>query len=211
MLLAPRRVIARRPLWVSVTRNPVVRRVNKVAALSNMRRDSGWLSEVPRKRLPSAKSAPFLANASISTAMSGAQCCPSASNVTMTPAPSLSANSIPVWSPAPCPKLMGCRTTLPPASGGNGTCRVGRAIIDDEGAISSALDVGDDARDHRRLIVGGDDNAYSRRLRHHRSSRNEEKPTPDQHDADHKPYRNGSAKTRQPSAGVSANASARNG
>src|SRR5260370_20395527 len=92
-------------------------------------------------------------------------------------------------------------------SSGNGTCRVGRAIIDDEGAISSALDVGDDARDHRRLIVGGDDNAYSRRLRHHRSSRNEEKPTPDQRDADHKPYRNGSAKTRQPSAGVSANAS----
>ncbi len=30
---------------------------------------------------------------------------------------------------------------------------------------ASALDVGDDARDHRRLIVGGDDNAYSRRLR----------------------------------------------
>ncbi len=35
MLLAPRRVIARRPLWVSVTRNPVVRRVNKVAAHTN--------------------------------------------------------------------------------------------------------------------------------------------------------------------------------
>src|SRR5213075_388838 len=85
---------------------------------------------------------------------------------------------------------------------GDGTCRVGRAIIDDEGAISSALDVGDDARDHRRLIVGGDDNAYSPRLRHHRSSRNEEKPTQDQHEADYVPYRNGSAKTRQPSAGV---------
>src|SRR5438132_1234538 len=78
-LLAPRRVIARRPLWVSVTRNPVVRRVNKVAASSNMRRESGWLTEVARKRLPRAKSAPCLANASSSTAMSGAECCPSAS------------------------------------------------------------------------------------------------------------------------------------
>jgi hypothetical protein len=76
---------------------------------------------------------------------------------------------------------------------GDGTCRVGRAIIDDEGAISSALDVRD-ARDHRRLIVGSDDNPYLRRLRHHRSSRNEEKPTQDQHD-DHDRIDNGSAKT----------------
>src|ERR1700738_4562710 len=66
---------------------------------------------------------------------------------------------------------------------GNGTCRVGRAIIDDGGAISSALDVADDARDHRCLIVGSDDNPYLRRLRGHRSSRNEEKPTQNQHDA----------------------------
>src|SRR2546423_4335833 len=60
---------------------------------------------------------------------------------------------------------------------GNGTCRVGRAIIDDEGAISSALDVGDDVRDHRCLIVGSDDNPYLRSLRRHCSSRNEEKHT----------------------------------
>src|SRR5258705_6594401 len=87
---------------------------------------------------------------------------------------------------------------------GDGTCRVGRAIIDDEGAISSALDVGDDARDHRRLIVGGDDNPYSRLLRRHRLSRNEEKTTQNQHDAV------ASTTVRQPSAGASANASARN-
>src|SRR5258708_40077997 len=68
---------------------------------------------------------------------------------------------------------------------GNGTCRVGRAITDDDGAISSVLDVGDDARDHRCLIVGTDDNPYLRRLRGHRSSRNEEKPTQNQHDAGH--------------------------
>ncbi len=58
---------------------------------------------------------------------------------------------------------------------GDGTCRVGRAIIDDEGAISSALDVGDDGRDHRCLIVGSDDNPYLRLLQRHRLSRNEEK------------------------------------
>src|SRR5256885_14951507 len=68
---------------------------------------------------------------------------------------------------------------------GNGTCHVGRAIIDDEGAVSSALDVGDDVRDHRCLIVGSDDNPYLRSLRRHRSSRNEEKHTENQHDADH--------------------------
>src|SRR3954470_1751235 len=51
---------------------------------------------------------------------------------------------------------------------GNGTGRVGRTIIDDEGAISSALDVGDDVRDHRCLIVGSDDNPYLRSLRRHR-------------------------------------------
>src|SRR5260370_25913615 len=79
---------------------------------------------------------------------------------------------------------------------GNGTCRVGRAIIDDEGAISSALDVGDDARDHRCLIVGSDDNPYLRRLRGHRSSRNEEKPTQNRHDADHSRIDNGSATKR---------------
>src|SRR5258708_27836417 len=60
---------------------------------------------------------------------------------------------------------------------GNGACRVGRAMIDDEGAISSALDVGGDARDHRWLIVGSDDNPYLRLLRRHRLSRNEEKTT----------------------------------
>src|SRR5512133_918095 len=60
---------------------------------------------------------------------------------------------------------------------GIGACRVGRAIVDDEGAIPSALDVGDDARNHRCLIVGSDDNPYCRLLRRHRSSRNEEKTT----------------------------------
>src|SRR5439155_23838078 len=62
-----------------------------------------------------------------------------------------------------------------------------------EGAMSSALDVGDDARDHRCLIVGSDDNPYLRRLRRHRSSRNEGKPTQNQHDADHSRIDNGSA------------------
>src|ERR1700738_1195427 len=66
---------------------------------------------------------------------------------------------------------------------GNGACRVGRAIIDDEGAISSALDIGGDARDHRCLIVGSDDYPYLRLLRRHRLSRNEEKTTQNQHDA----------------------------
>ena len=37
---------------------PVVSRVNQVAALSSRRRDSGWFMDAPRKRLPSAKSAP---------------------------------------------------------------------------------------------------------------------------------------------------------
>src|SRR6185369_9149434 len=89
---------------------------------------------------------------------------------------------------------------------GEGTCRVGRAIIDDEGAISSALDVGDDARDHRRLIVGGDDNPYWRRLRHYRAHPAMKK-SPPKISAMRITNRidNGSAKTRQPSAGVSAN------
>src|SRR5712672_3304496 len=90
---------------------------------------------------------------------------------------------------------------------GNGTCRVGRAIIDEEDAISSALNVGDDARDHRCLIVGSDYNPYLQRLRRHRSSRNEEKPTQNQHDADH----SASTTVWQPSAGIIAKASARNG
>src|ERR1700682_695742 len=83
-----------------------------------------------------------------------------------------------------------------PGVSGHGTCRVGRAIIDDEGAISSALDVGDDARDHRCLIVGSDDNPYLRLLRRHRLSRNEEKPTQNQHDADRSRIDNGSATKR---------------
>src|SRR5207253_1093122 len=45
-------------------------------------------------------------------------------------------------------------------------------------------------------IVGSDDNPYLRRLRRHRSSRNEEKPTQNQHDADHSRIDNGSATKR---------------
>ena len=84
----------------------------------------------------------------------------------------------------------------PTCFSGDGTCRVGRAIIDDEGAISSAFDAGDDACDHRCLIVGSDDNPYLRCLRRHRSSRNDEKPTQNQHDADHSRIDNGSATKR---------------
>ena len=51
---APRRVIARRPLCVSVRLMPTVRRVNQVASRSATRRDSGWFKVSPRKRLPSA-------------------------------------------------------------------------------------------------------------------------------------------------------------
>src|SRR5438132_140881 len=51
---APRAVIARRPLWVSVTGSPVLARVNQSAVLSRMRRDTGRFAVAPvRKRLPS--------------------------------------------------------------------------------------------------------------------------------------------------------------
>ena len=45
---------------------------------------------------------------------------------------------------------------------------VGRAVVDDDGAISGAADVGDDARDHRRLVVGGDHDPYWRIVGCHR-------------------------------------------
>jgi hypothetical protein len=50
---APRCVIARKPLWVSVTERPLVMRVNQVAALSTSRRVGGRLMAPPRTRLPS--------------------------------------------------------------------------------------------------------------------------------------------------------------
>src|SRR3954452_17185980 len=80
---------------------------------------------------------------------------------------------------------------------GNGTCRVGRAIIDDEGAISSALNVGDDVRDYRCLVVGSDDNPYLLSLRRHRSFRNEEKDRQNQHDADHSRVERGNLAQRK--------------
>src|ERR1019366_3497468 len=104
---APRRVIARKPLWVSVRERPLVMRVNQVAALSRSRRAGGRLTAPPRKRLPSAKSASCSASAPIKPSMSATRCCPSASKVTITSAPSCKANSMPVCRAAPCPRLTG--------------------------------------------------------------------------------------------------------
>ena len=50
---APRRVMARSPLWASVSLRPVVRRVNAMAAFSNSRRANGISEELSKE--PAAK------------------------------------------------------------------------------------------------------------------------------------------------------------
>ena len=54
MRLAPSRVMARKPLWVSVRRRPVIPRVSQTAARNRSRRRSGMPREPRRNRLPSA-------------------------------------------------------------------------------------------------------------------------------------------------------------
>src|SRR5437016_2630743 len=62
------------PQELRCMRNPVLARVNQVAALSSIRRARGKSIAPPRKRLPRAKSAPCLVKASISPAISSARC-----------------------------------------------------------------------------------------------------------------------------------------
>ena len=101
-----------------------------------------------------------------------------------------------------------------PGLGGGAAGGVGRAVVDDDHSIGEALELGDDARDHRRLVIGGDDDPDALRVRpsgcmvHPATKRRPHKistmPITRRSEI-------GSAKKRPPSAGVSAKASATNG
>ena len=194
MRLAPRRVMARSPLWVSVTRSPVVRRVNQVAAWSSKRRDGDaelllFLQgdaevatakhEIGALRVQRIDQPGDVGDAMLPVAVEGDDEIGALAQRILDAG--LQAGAL--------PQIDRMLDQGGAGLGGDPGGRVPRPVVDDDHPVTGAQEIADHGSDHPRLVIGGDDDPDSVARRGlHCSSSDEKETTQDQPDTNNEPY-----------------------